>query len=329
MLTKTLIGKKSRWAGKDKPDAPEKAAEVIRNAGKFDPTNGGYLMFIVRDIALGRIRLPEDGPPLKDVLETFSKASKKGNWSGHKDIMQYSDWRELQRHTMEWSKTQEEEPPTSERAWIKQAKEGAEKIIDTTVNTTTGPIEYSAVEARTPVAVTVYGRGTQWCTSCSLFKTIPANQLDQTVSSLVQQKQPVEGDPWAKMTAEDAKKLIVDLNDGDLSKKELKVPNPYYTSALSNAKSYLRGGPMYIIFKNKQPYIQMTNSGRELRNVNDVSLRTPSPALAKVFDEMIKSGKMSSEMIKVLGSHIDRSGLRQLEAQQSQQPQQPQPGSQA
>jgi len=242
-LTKILLGKKSVWlkqqltaskADPTQPISPElmtklqnNAVEAVKSAAQWDPTNkreidGMYLQFIVRDISNGKIRLPEDGPPLKESLEIFNKASKKGSWTSKKDIMQFSDWRELQRSTMEWSEKNQTEGglPSSETEWVKRAKAGSEKITEFDITTTGGKDpgrkHYVVVQLTTPVAVTVYGRGTQWCTSCSLFKTIRPNELESTLNSLTSMRsQTAEGNPWASVDRAGFMEIIKELNDGD------------------------------------------------------------------------------------------------------------------
>jgi hypothetical protein len=342
-LKKILLGKKSIWlqrklkrpvdasihepvagASSITPELQQAAAEEIKNSAQWDPTtrrelDGIFIQFIVRNIANNSIKLPEDGPPLKETLDTFVKASKKGSWIDKKDIMQFTDWRELQRSTMEWTKkNQEGSRPSSETEWVKRAKAGSEKITEFDITTTGGNVpgnkHYVVIQLNTPIAVTVYGRGTQWCTSCSLYKTIRPHELEQNLTQLSNQGQKIEGNPWANVDRKGFLDIITDLNDGNITKSELKIPNPYLSSALNNAVSYLRDGPMFLIFKNGSPYIQMSNSGRDVMNINDIKLRGTSPALALVFRKMIESGKMSESMKKVLESHINSSGLKELEA---------------
>lgn len=348
-LMKILLSKKSVWLRKQQkggrpempgepqqeititPELQQKAQETIKSAAQWDPTtkreiDGMFMQFIVRDIANNGIILPEDGPPLKEALETFMKASRKQSWTGHKDINKFTNWRELQTLTNDWASKQEAVGPSSETEWVKTAKEGSRKIVEMSFTTTGGkdPGEknYSVVELSTPISVTVYGRGTQWCTSCSLFKTIKPQELEGTINALATKQdnyghfgQKVEGDPWSGLDAAGFMAVIKNLNGGDIAnKKELKVPNSYYRNALGNAKHYLSGGPMFIIFKNGAPYIQMTNNGREMRDVKDVMLKTTSPALAVIFRGMQKSGRLSEDMFKVLERRIEGSGLKELEA---------------
>lgn len=348
-LTKILLGKKSSWlrrklheakvqsdpthAQHGIPEIPpelmqtlqQQAATDIKNAAQWDPTtrrelDGKYMQFIVRDIANMKIRFPEDGPPLKDALDTFSKGSKKGSWTEKKDIMQFPDWRELQRAATSWAEKNQDEgsTPSSETEWVKRAKMGADKIVEFNMTTTGGKEpglkHYVIMQLNTPISVTVYGRGTQWCTSCSLYKNIRPSELQDVLNNLVsRQGETVEGDPWAKLDRNGFLNVVKELNGGDLTKAELRVPHPYYRSAISTAGSYLRGGPMFIIFKNGKPYIQMTNNGSQIMNANDVTLRTTSPALALMFRKMLASGKMSAEMTRVLEQHIANSGLKELE----------------
>lgn len=352
-LLQIILGKKSRWPLKDKPDAEKLATDYIRDISQYDPTQGkNYMQYLAKQVAAGLIRLPEDGPPLKETLEKFMNWSRKPAWkqvaakfldpkAPPNDIMSYTHWRELQKVVMEYEKDVESKNiPTSETAWVNKAKEGAERVLDMTLKTESGTRNYVVTKVATPVAVTVYGRGTQWCTSCSLYKTIRSSELDNVVNELTKHKEKIEGDPWANLTAEAVRKIISDLNGGDLNKKELKVPNTYYDSALRNAKNYLSGGPMYIIMRDGKPYIQMTNSARELRNVEDASLKTTSAALSVIFRALMgepqppevekaiissqaKPNEVSTEMKKTLNDHIRRSEAARARALAQAQRQQP------
>lgn len=347
-LLQILLGKKSRWLEKEKPDAEAKAKDYIRQIAQFDPTTGkNYMMFIIGQVAKGLIRLPEDGVLLKESLEKFMSFSRKANWKHPKDVMQYAHWRDLQKLVGEYeAQTAQQQAQSTEGILVTKAKEGAVKVIDIDVKTTSGPHNYSVVKVSTPAAVAFFGKGTQWCTSWqhdnNIYKTVKAEQLPDVIAALTRPTRDASPDnPWANVTADRAKQIISDLNNGDLTKRELKVPNvDRLNSAISNSKHYLGQGPMYIIYRDNQPYIQMTNSARDLKNVEDYNLKTTSVTLATIFREMMgqhqppeveasitrnmpsNTGQVSQDMVKVLTNHIkvgEANKKRALEMQQKKQ----------
>lgn len=343
-LLQILLGKKSRWPEKDKPDAEEKAKQFIRDFSQYDPTQGkNYMMFITRQVAAGAIRLPEDGILLKETLEKFMNFSRKATWKHPKDVMQYQHWRELQKLVGEYEKEMEVKTAQStENILATKAKEGAEVILDMDVKALSGLPNYKIYMVSTPIAATMFGKGTQWCTSIqhdnNIYKAAKPDQLDQIISNIVGHRETSTGNPWAGLTPEKAKQLILDLNAGNLAKKEIKVPNiDRLDSALSTASSYLRGGPLYIIYKNGAPYIQLTHDGSQIMDVSDMRLKTVSPALAVVLKELMdvpqapeiapmitvnmrKPGKVSSTLVKRLTEEIKRSEAYRARLEQQKKP---------
>lgn len=322
--------------GQISPEIQQKAEQIIRDVAQWDPTtksgiDGAYMHYIVNQVAKDALILPEDGTPLREALQLFVKASRKPNWTGHKDVFQYGHWRELQKQAQEWNEKQLATGMTSESEWIKKAKEGVTKISDIEMESKAGKepglYHYAVYEMTTPVGVFVYGRGTRWCTSTSLYTTIKPQELDKTLDNLTEKgsnyetgnyygiKGPVPGDPWANHSREQFLALIKELNGGNLNQKELKVPNPHYRGYLKNAMNYLKDGPLYTIFRNGKPYMQLNSTANQIMDTGDVTLRTTSPGLAVIFRAMVQTGKLSKPLADRLSKYVAASGLPQLEAQ--------------
>jgi hypothetical protein len=339
-LLQILLGKKSRWPLKDAPDAQEKAMAYLRDASQYDPTPGkNYMMFIANQIAAGAIRLPEDGVMLKETLEKFMTYSRKAAWTHPKDVMQYqkpgTSWRDLQKLVGDYENSPAflfrvgSQAKSTENILATKAKEGADVILSMDIKAYSGLPNYKIYKVSTPIAVSMYGKGTQWCTSWmndgNIYKTIKPESIKDTVLELTRRRESVEGNPWANLTAEQAQQIIMDLNDGNLTKKEIKVPNvERLDSSLRTAQSYLRGGPMFIIYKNDAPYIQFTHDASQIMNVADERLATISPALEVIFKEMMgqpqapevanavtlnfkKEGQLSEALVKRLTEEMKRS----------------------
>lgn len=317
------------------PEIQAKAEKTIRDAAQWDPTtktdiDGSFMHYIVNQIAKDTLILPEDGTPLKETLQTFVKASRRPNWTGHKDIGQYTHWRELQKQAQEWQDKQLATGVTSESEWTKKAKEGVNKICDIEFETTAGKepgkYNYAVYEMTTPVGVFVYGRGTRWCTSTSLYTTIKPNELEKTLDLLIGKGSAYEtgnyyniqgdvpGDPWKGRSREEFLQTIKELNGGNLNNKELKVPNPHYRGYLKNAMNYLKDGPLYTVFRNGKPYMQLNSAANQIMDTGDVSLRVTSPGLAVIFRSMLQTGRLSKQLASKLEKYVEASGLKQLEA---------------
>jgi hypothetical protein len=350
-LLKILLSpKKSAWLQKwlrayKRPDAgpneitvpPEiqtKAEQTIRDATQWDPTtkqdvDGSYMHYIVNQIAKDTLILPEDGTPLLQSLQTFVKASRRPNWTGHKDVFKYANWRELQKQTIEWQEKQMASGITSESEWIKKAKEGVNKICDIEFETVAGKepgkYQYAVYEMTTPVGVFVYGRGTRWCTSTSLYTTIKSSELEKTLDLLIGKgtayetgnyysiQSDIPGDPWAGRSREEFLQTIKELNGGNLKQNELKVPNSHYRGYLKNAMHYLKSGPLYTVFRNGKPYIQLNSEANQIMDTGDAPLRVTSPGLAIIFRAMVQTGKLSERLGSSLAKKVESSGLKQLE----------------
>lgn len=316
------------------PEIQAKAEKTIRDVAQWDPTtksdiDGSYMHYIVSQIAKDALILPEDGTPLKEALQTFVKASRRPNWTGPKDVFQFGNWRDLQKQTQEWQEKQMASGITSESEWTKKAKEGVNKICDIEFETTAGKepgkYQYAVYEMKTPVGVFVYGRGTRWCTSTSLYTTIKPNELDKTLDLLVGKGSSYEtgnyyniqgdvpGDPWAGRSKEEFLQTVKELNGGNLKQNELKVPNPHYRGYLKNAMNYLKDGPLYTVFRNGKPYMQLNSAANQIMDTGDVSLRLTSPGLAIIFRAMVQTGRLSKQLADSLQKKVDSSGLKQLE----------------
>lgn len=356
-LLQILLGKNSKWPLKSEPDAEEKAKALLRDVSQYDPTQGkNYMQFLTKQLANLGIRLPEDGPLLKETLQKFMEYSRKAAWKQPKDIMQYPHWRELQKAVGEYEKSPAfmfrvgSQAKATENLLATKAKEGAELIVDLDAKTYSGLTNYKVWKCSTPIAVSMFGKGTQWCTSwmndSNIYSSVRPQDLESAITNVVtgskdQYNRESESDnPWANLTPETARQIISDLNGGDLTKKEIKVPNPARLgSSLRTAKNYLNGGPMYIIYKNDAPYIQLTHDGSQIMNVEDSRLKTISGALAVVLKEMMgvpqspeaekaitrkiqKTGNVSPTLTKRLTDDIRRSEAAKAKALQQQQQQQ-------
>ena len=69
--------------------------ETVENLSQYDPTDGKYLTWIVRQVKNNALRFPEDGDKVKERLTQFKTLSPKGAFKGEKDINKYSSYGDL------------------------------------------------------------------------------------------------------------------------------------------------------------------------------------------------------------------------------------------
>jgi len=332
----TLLSKKSVWRRRfGKEATPEelepKAEQLVRYSAQWDPTpNQKYLQYIVQQLALGTLRLPEDGPGLQEALGVFDK--KRANWTGENDIFKYKNWRELQQATTEYSGNNEVLAPALDymKTWKDLSRSSSETIVDKKILTKTGTVHYKVIKITGWAGATLYGLGTQWCTSATPYSKIqvPLNKVYDTVLQRAEiweqtkvevAKAGVDIPMWPKGTPESRLAFIAKMNgledpqtwfDGPevalqprpkKGTRELIVPNTYFWSAVRTCSSYLDSGPLFVITKNGDRYIQMSSDG-DIMNVNDSSLDTPGGALTLLLVDFLN-------VLMTLESEMKRRGL--------------------
>ena len=295
-LIEVLLSKKSNWRLKSQPNSEALAREFIIEISEFDPTsNKKYLPFIVGQVSRGRINLPEDGPQMRHLLEFFSS----NKWDSKKqDIFQYKDWRLLQKeiNEIESSIDAGKSFGMTISQYEKQSRKGGEEIY----SMTSTDKEYRIVRITTPEAAAVYGRGAQWCTTASLFTTTTEKQtpeawfIDKHESS--RGKPEWKKTPFEKFEKDDFLKIISDMNkDKDLKRgDQLKVPNTYYGSAIATAENYMKNDPLYIIYKEGKPYMQLDSSD-QIMNENDIALKKLGGATARFIAYTVLHGSVTEQ----------------------------------
>jgi hypothetical protein len=110
------------------------------------------------------------------------------------------------------------------------------------------------------------------------------------------------------MSAEELKQLTDKLNGGSIEgKKEIKIPNGSFINAVNHARGYMdQSGPMFIIYKDNEPYLQLTGDGSQMKNIEDRELKYASPALSKIMEQLLAAGKAGNAEPK-FKRHIERS----------------------
>ena len=69
--------------------------KTVEDLSQYDPSNGKYLTWIVKQVKNNTLRFPEDGDKVKERLTQFQQLSPKGNFKGEKDLNRYSSYGDL------------------------------------------------------------------------------------------------------------------------------------------------------------------------------------------------------------------------------------------
>ena len=145
-------GRKAQWFGMLKDFPADQAGRLVEAAVGADPTPGrAYVAWALRQFKAGEVRLPEDGPALRRLLEAWERAKARGEVPGDRDINRRS-YRELA------ALVERIEPGPSGRQESRRAKQEGAAVVHRE-----GP--YRVLEITTPEAAAIYSRGTRWCTS--------------------------------------------------------------------------------------------------------------------------------------------------------------------
>jgi len=145
-------GRKAQWFGMLKGFPAGQAGRLVEAAVAADPTPGrAYVAWVLRQLRTGEVRLPEDGPALRLLLEEWEQAKERGKAPGDRDIHRFG-YRELA------SLLERERARPSGRQESRRVKEEGAAVVDQE-----GP--HRILEITTPEAAAIYSRGTRWCTS--------------------------------------------------------------------------------------------------------------------------------------------------------------------
>lgn len=132
-----------RKQGFDQPSIKE----TLKNANISDPYDGKYIVWITEQMKNGRVRLPEDGEKVRDVLKKFHVKKRRKDWTHSKDINRFN-WYELEIAVGIEVK--------SKREKLNEIKmKGVEKIVLDK--------EWEVLKFTSAEAVIIYARGTRWC----------------------------------------------------------------------------------------------------------------------------------------------------------------------
>lgn len=306
-LINQLVSKKSRWPGKEIEDVRSRAAsaeKTIRAAAEFDPTKTNkFTNFLVGQIKNGHIirsKLQEDGPKIKAALEIFM--NKKRGWPGSNDIMSYDNYRDLIKDASEYNEMLSKNAPETKsgkdrdrdrRAIEHDLRKNAKVVVKNDHD-----VVYEITDAET---VALLGRGSQWCTSASPVRSV-SNINDQDTLEIF--KSYLDSDSLSFWPG-GINQIKNDIEDSGVTGK---YPNTYYLSALSTCKGYLERGPIYIIYRDGEPYMQL--SGGEMMNIDDIPASRVGKQTAKTLIALVKTGRLNEYNLKPIVNLLKNSVIK-------------------
>ena len=281
LLIRQLLGRKSLWPYKDIPEE-EIIRFIINELVAFDPTGeqGDYLPYIVGQLARGQVNIgpdrPEDGPRIKRALDFFHRNSRMPQWTGHKDINMYKNWRQIENLSAELAGTE----MISNRQKAKLTRTGAEEIFEVEVPNKESS-KYSMYVITEPEALATLGMGTRWCTT-----------------ELAEKPRNFTYPSWHQKAGQERELVSIQLGS--------------HIGYPITAVQYLEEGPVYMIFRrNKQTpgdigrssqLLQGTKDGSQVMNYKDESLSRTSPALDWAMAQWAKQPDAPEQLIKAIRS---------------------------
>lgn len=233
----------------------------ILDMTEWDPTGDKFVDYIARQVRDRRIDLPNDGPRMLNTLTTFNKIRNTGRlanqWKQFKggqyvDINRYKNWRELEGLIEEFVGDEDLKGSKDQQRTLKVlAEEGSELVFETDIPTRSGTKNVKIYRLDTPAACVFYGMNSRWCTST----------LHDTHAN-------------------------ADARPPYIVSHGIKVPyleRGQYKGYPTTAANYLSRGPLYVIYVDDKPYIQMTNNFSEVRNTQDAQLERCSRPLDTIL----------------------------------------------
>ncbi len=240
----------------------------------LDPTGslGKYIEWIAKQAIGGKLRLPEDGPRMHQALTIFNRAKTSPKFKDEKDINKY-DFRSLEQAMQQYANLGTEENPQSIREWIKWVESrGHTKFF--------GDQKFTVLKFENTGKEITVG---------------PSRIQDGMKQNWVPE--------WAVPNDLANRMVTVDLTAVAVSR--LSLGTGWCTNHPQTAASYLRGGPLYAVFRDGQIYILADTHWYQTMNKDDINLSSASPALAYFLAKMVASTELSTQARKTLCNYIE------------------------
>lgn len=140
---------------------------IQRIQSVVDPALARYEQYFVRQVATGALsvaKIEEDAERLNNTIKLFIVLSRKAAWTGSKNILDFKNWRELERTVREFEEKHIEYDASADAETLFK-KSYPNNVMSLLLG---GPPEVYTYWFRvvtSPEAAAKYGKGTMWCTS--------------------------------------------------------------------------------------------------------------------------------------------------------------------
>lgn len=288
---------------------PEEKIEVYlrEKVAPYDPTSGkDYMPYMAKQVKFNNIAFPEDGTRIRRTLENFHNIKtgwmkkKWAQWQQEKadetpgtqklkgiEVNQFKNWRELEKAVSEFMEAFKDEPEEgevgSEEMSLEDkvkthAEKGSKKVLEFSMKAKREGKVYDVVwklfEITNEAAAVVFGSKARWCTA----------QLDLCYEC--------DG----KKVDSDGKPCSGCRGLGHSQYPELKYMEfGGQRGWAETAHRYLQQGPLYMVTKNDELYLQTDDDWDEFMNVEDEPLTTCSPALDFFLGKVLTEKVVKSE----------------------------------
>jgi hypothetical protein len=309
-LIAMLQSKKSVFRARDKDASgyraaptltPEALEEMIRDATFYDPTpTKKHAVYITTQLKFGNLHI-EDAQRLGQTIETFMSIMRSPKtrrlWSGLLgedapiQILQYADWRKLEKDVIEF--TSSYFYSEKDEAWKSKVDEKGDGLEEGAEVVT----EFAVDAEEGPQEVKI------------LEITTPRAAVIYGT-----------GTTWCTRLLETDPERM-ERSGLDVMKWEGKTGTP------NMAKSYMKNGPLYQIYLNGKPWIQITHNMDQLKNTDDHIMTRCSSFLDFVLSHLYNTLSPTPQIIKSINAlrklcinpnYIDRPPMRDVPAQGEQ-----------
>lgn len=288
-----------KFKGQTSLEDPE---EIARYLAQWDPSGtenkpkGLYVSWILKLVATGQIRLPEDGTRLRNSLTIFDKIKKTKRFKGDKDIHKYKSFRELEAITKKFqNELSQSDEPTTLRQWFKWVeRQGVDLFFKDEKFTV---LKFDAEQFLDRSGGGYNPEITQG------IQVVPKKMM------VGQHGQEIETSwvpLWAAEDADPNRAEIVTPTAMALSR--LACGTSYCVASPTTAQSYLNRGPLYATFKDGDMYVLGDVHWSEFMNQEDKPFDYMTAVSAYGFSNIIlqKHDELGERAVKNIAQIIGR-----------------------
>lgn len=236
---------------------PDAAQQVIMSVAQYDPSGskGAYTAWMIKQLAGGAIRLPEDAPRVARAINALEVARRKPGFDGPRDINTVKNLRDIEKYV---------------------DKGGAEVISNRSWNSMV-----------TQHAVPVY--------EDSKYSMLKFEKSGTQIEYSVSGYNTIQPDPEVGIKKADAGAVAVAIYARGSS---------WCVTSVDTAWTYIKDGPLYMVFKDKQKYLLFTHNFSQCADIHDMFISEISAALASYLSDVIGLGIFNEAAIKNMSRYV-------------------------